>query len=95
MDGQLMVEEKVDDYAIGLLACDTYNRVIGIRAVNGWRKKQRENKEINKESNKERKLISLLGFSLMGLQSAPSPLARHARPPASATESKLIAQSDK
>jgi hypothetical protein len=29
-------------------------------------KKQRENKEINKESNKERKLISLLGFSLMG-----------------------------
>jgi len=58
----------------------------------------KKNKEkINKESNKERKLISLLGFSLMGLQSAPSPLplARHARPPASATESKLIAQSDK
>ena len=66
MDGQLMVEEKVDDYVIGLLACDTYNWVIGMRAVNGWRKKQRENKEINKESNKERKLISLLGFSLMG-----------------------------
>ena len=63
MDGQLMVEEKVGDC---LLACDTYNWVIGMRAVNGWRKKQRENKEINKESNKERKLISLLGFSLMG-----------------------------
>ena len=91
-----MVEEKVDDYVIGLLACDTYNWVIGMRAVNGW-KKQRENKEINKESNKERKLISLLGFSLMGLQSAPSPspLARHTRPSASAMESKLIAQTYK
>jgi hypothetical protein len=35
MDGQLMVEEKVDDYVIGLLACDTYNWVIGMHAVNG------------------------------------------------------------
>ena len=30
-----MVEEKVDDYVIGLLTCDTYNWAIGMRAVNG------------------------------------------------------------
>ena len=46
-----MVEEKEGNYIIGLLACDTHNWVTGMRAVNGWRKKQRN------QRNKEKKVI--------------------------------------
>ena len=54
-----MVEEKEGKYIIGLLDYDTHNWVTGMRAVNGWRKKQRN----KAQSNKERRLISVLGLT--------------------------------
>ena len=80
-----MVEEKEGDYIFILLACDAHHWVTDgqacVRLMSGG-KKQRKQRS-NKETNKQRKPISLNPH-------APPCWCAHACPTGSAIETKLI-----